>query len=29
MDSEEEKYRELNKLIMGHIQKSGQVPWQE
>ena len=28
MDSEEEKYRELNKLMMEHIQKGGQVPWQ-
>lgn len=29
MDSEEEKYRELNKLMMEHIQKGGQVPWQK
>ena len=28
MDSEEEKYRELNKLMMQHIQQGGQVPWQ-
>jgi arylsulfatase A-like enzyme len=29
MDSEEEKYRELNKLMMEHLQKGGQVPWQQ
>ena len=29
MDSEEEKYRELNKLMMEHIQTGGQVPWQK
>lgn len=29
MGSEEEKYRELNKLMMEHIQKGGQVPWQK
>lgn len=29
MASEKEKYRELNKLMMEHIQKGGQVPWQK
>ena len=29
LDSEEEKYRELNKLMMEHIQKGGKVPWQK
>ena len=26
---EKEKYQELNKLLMKHIQKGGQVPWQK
>jgi arylsulfatase A-like enzyme len=29
MDEEEEKYQELNKLMMEHIQKGGQLPWQK
>ena len=29
IDDEEEKYQELNKLMMEHIQKGGQVPWQK
>lgn len=29
MEEEPEKYEELNKLMMQHIQKGGQVPWQK
>ncbi|MDF9799617.1 arylsulfatase A-like enzyme [Catalinimonas alkaloidigena] len=29
MEEEPEKYEELNKLLMQHIQKGGQVPWQK
>ncbi len=29
MQSEPEKYRELNMLLMEHIQKGGKVPWQK
>lgn len=29
IEQEPEKYQELNKLLMQHIQKGGQVPWQK
>ena len=29
IEEEKEKYRELNKLLMTHIQKGGRVPWQK
>lgn len=29
MEQEPEKYQELNKLLMQHMQKGGQVPWQK
>jgi len=29
MEAQPEKYKELNKLLMQHIQKGGQVPWQK